>query len=351
VQAVADEPGHGLALPGRAVDEQFVVQAQHDPAAEGTAPGADRDRPHLEQLGRRALDHRVARVTAVGGGPAGAPGALGAGGREHDQPPAVGAQVTPGPPGAVGGVEVGHGHRVSRVEPAQRLGAVAGGLAVHGGEHGDLGGRPVQAELLGHRGVEVVCPGRLGERPVPGYGGQHPRLDLAEIGPDEDVPGLGHDRLAQRGRHVVQPRGRGHPARGAIRSGPGPAQPAVGPEVLIQPGVAVRGGDPLRLAPLKQRAHQRMRVTTFPEPPRPRVRHVHSDPGQQRAHLRRAAQIRGGPRRRVAKHLIVTGGAEGGGLGLAARPRADEPGEHTFSGRAVHRQPVRGQLGAQQLGR
>jgi hypothetical protein len=351
VQAVADEPGHRLALLGGAVDKQLVVQAQHDPAAEGTAPGADRDRPHLEQLGRRALDHRVARVPAVGGGPAGVPGGLIVGGREHDQPPAVRAQVTAGPPGPVGGVEVGHRHRVGRVEPAQRLGAVTGGLAVHGGEHGDLGGRPVQAELLGHRGVEVVSPGRVGQRPVPGDGGQHPRLDLAEIGPDEDVPVLGHDRLAQRGRHVVQPRGRGHPARGPVRSGPAPAQPAVGPEVLIQPGVAVGGGDAFRLAPLQQGANQRMRVTVFPQPPRPRVRHVHADPGQQRAHLRRAAQVRGRARRRVAQHLLVTGGAQGGGFGLAARPRPDEPGEHPLSGCPVHRQPVHGQLGAQQLGR
>jgi hypothetical protein len=334
------------------VDQQFVVQAQHDPGAERSAPGPDGDRPHLEQLRRGALDRRVARVPAVGGGPAAAPGfGIRAGGREHDQPPAVGPQVPAGPAGPVGGVEVGHRHGVGRVEPAQRLGAVPGGLAVHRGEHGHLGRRPVQAELLGHRGVQVVGPGRGGQGLVAGHGGQHTRLDLAEIGPDEDVPGLGHDGLAQRGRHVVQSGGRGHPARRAIGPGPGPAQPAVGPEVLIQPGVAVRGGDPLRLAPLQQGADQRMRVTVLPQPPRPRVRDVHADPGQQRAHLDRAAQVGGGPRRGVAQYLLIAGGPQGGGFGVASRPGADESGQEQLGGRPVHRQPVRGQLGAQQLGR
>src|SRR6202000_2290948 len=37
-----------------------------------------------------------------------------------EQPAAVGAQVTPGPRGAVGGVEVAHGHRVSAPHAAAR---------------------------------------------------------------------------------------------------------------------------------------------------------------------------------------------------------------------------------------
>ena len=55
------------------------------------APGPDDDRPHLEQLRRRALDHRVARVPSVGRGPARAPRLRG---RQLDQAAAIGAQVS-----------------------------------------------------------------------------------------------------------------------------------------------------------------------------------------------------------------------------------------------------------------
>ena len=164
------------------------------------------------------------------------------------------------------------------------------------------------------------------------------------------MPVGGHDRRAQRGRHVVQARRRGHPARRAVRAGPLAAQPPVGAEMLVQPRVAVRGGDPLRLPPLEQRADQRMRVPHLPQPPGPGVRHVHADPGQQRSHLGRAAQVGGDTRRRVPQHLRVAGRPQGRGFGLAARPGADKGGQDLLRDRPVHRQPVRGQLRAQQFG-
>ena len=231
--------------------EQFVVQAQHDPGAEVPGSRPDDDRPHLEQLGGGALDHRVARVPAVGRDPAAAAWFLVGGGCQHDQPSAVGTQVTARPPGAVGRVEIGHRHRISRVEAAQRLGSVAGSLPVHRAQDRDLGDWPVHAELRRHRRVQVVGPGRRRQRLITGHRGQHPRLDLPQVGPDEHVPVGGHDGRAQRGRHVVQARGRGHPARRAVRAGPLAAQPPVGAEMIVQPRVAIRSSDPLRLPPLQ----------------------------------------------------------------------------------------------------
>ena len=323
------------------------MQAQHDPGAERRAPGPDDDRPHLEQLRRRALDHRVARVPAVGRGPAHAPRLRG---RQLDQAAAIGAQVTACPPGPVGGIEVGHRHRVGRVEAAQRLGAVPGGLPVHRAEDRDLGHRPLHAELRRHRRVQVVGAGRRHQGPVPGHRGQHPRLDLAQVGPDEHVPVGGDDGRAQRGRHVVQARRRRHPAGRAVRAGPRAAQPAVRAEVRVQPGIAVGGGDPLRLPPVEQRSDQRMRIPHLPQPRGPGVRHVDTHPGQQRLHLSRAAQVGGDARGRVPQDLRVTGGPLRRGVGLAARPGTDEGGQDLLRDSPVHRQPVRAQLHAEQFG-
>ena len=216
---------------GGDVHEQLVVEAEHDPRAERRRPGPDGDGPHLEQLGGGPLDHRVAPVPAAGRSwrrPA-APAPRAAG--HPDQPPAVGAQVLPGLRGAVGGVEVAHGDRVSGPHPPRRPAAVPGRLPVHRRDHRDLGGRPVDAELGGHREVHVVGRGGGGERGVAGDGGEHPGLDLPEVGPDEQVPGLGDDRPAEHGGHVVQPARRGHPPGRPVAAGPGPAQPAVRTEV------------------------------------------------------------------------------------------------------------------------
>ncbi len=114
-QALVDQPGHRFGVLAGAVHEQFVVQAQHDLGAVIPAPRPDDDRPHLEQLRRGPLDHRVAGVPAVGRGGAAASWFRGG---EHDQAATIGAQVTPGPPGTVGVIEVGHSHRVGRVEAA-----------------------------------------------------------------------------------------------------------------------------------------------------------------------------------------------------------------------------------------
>ena len=95
----------------RGVDEQLVVQAQHDRGGEAVAgeAGADRDGPALEQLGRRALDHRVAAVAAHRrGARAGVALAdlVGVRRAEADQPAAVRADAAPDLAGLVGVVEV-----------------------------------------------------------------------------------------------------------------------------------------------------------------------------------------------------------------------------------------------------
>ena len=323
------------------------MQAQHDPRAQRRGPGPHRHRPHLEQFGRGPLDEGVPPVAAAGGG---ANRGRGAAAAHRDAPATVGAQVPAGPPGAVSLVQVGHGDRVRRLEAAQRLRAVPGGLPVHGAQHRDLGGGPVHPQLLRHRGVEVVGHGRGGQGAVPRHRGEHPRLDLAQVSPDEDVPGFGHDRPAHYGRHVVQATGGRHPAGRAVGAGPRAAQPAVGPEMGVQPPVAVRGGDPFRLAPLQQRRDQRVSVAERAQPPRPGVGNVHPGLGQQEAHLRRAAQVGGRARRRVPQHLRVARGPVPGRLGPGARARAHERGQDLLGDGPVHRQPVGRQLRAQQFG-
>ena len=71
---------------------------------------------------------------------------------------------------------------------------MAGCLPVHGRDHRDLGGGPVDAERGRHRQVDVVRGGGRGERGVAGDGGEHPWLDLPEVSPDEQVPVLGEHR-------------------------------------------------------------------------------------------------------------------------------------------------------------
>ena len=120
--------------------------------------------------------------------------------------------------------------------------------------------------------------------------------------------------------------------------------------MLVQPSVAVGGRDPLRLPPFEQRADQRMRALHIPQPPGPGVRHVHADPGQQRSHLGRAAQVGGDARWHVPQHLRVAGRPLRRRLGLAARPGTDDGRQDLFRDRPVHRQPVRGQFRAEQFG-
>ena len=349
-QAVADQLRRLRRAVLGDVHEQLVVEAEHDPRAERRRPGPDGDGPHLEQLGRGPLDHRVAPVPAAAGTGAGGLGVGRARAAGHpDQPAAVGAQVLPGLRGAVGGVEVAHGDRVGGPHPPPGVAAVPGRLPVHRGDHRDLGGRPVDAELGGHREVHVVGRGGGGERGVAGDGGEHPGLDLPEVGPDEQVPRLGDDRPAEHGGHVVQPARRGHPPGRPVAAGPGPAQPVVGPEGLVQPGVPVGGGYPLRLAPLEQRRHQRRLVLELLQPPGPGVRHVDPGRGEQRSHLDGAAQVGDHPGRRVPEHPLVPGRPDLGRVGRAARPGSDDVRQQALDRRPVHRQPVRRQLRRQQL--
>ncbi len=65
------------------------------------------------------------------------------------------------------------------------------------------------------------------------------------------------------------------------------------------------------------------------------------------AGLRRSAVTPGG---KVAQHLGVPRGPQRRGLRLAARPGPDEGGQDLLRDGPVHRQPVRGELGAQQFG-
>ena len=116
---------------------------------------------------------------------------------------------------------------------------------------------------------------------VPRDRGKHARLDLTEIGAHEDVAGLGDDRPAHFGGHVVKATRRGHPSRRAVGPCPHPAQPAVGTEMLVEPGVAVGRGDALRLSPDKEGFDQRVRVPKRPQPPGPGVGHLDADAAEQ----------------------------------------------------------------------
>ena len=235
-------------------------------APSAARPGPHRDRPHLEQLGRRTLHHGVAavatpaaarlrasrslraRIELVGRSPRRPPlrGPIPA-----DPPAAVGAQVLSPLAGPVAGVEVGHRHRIGRSRPRRARAPWPVVWPYMAPEHGDLGRRPVDAELGRHRGVEVVADRRRGERRVTGHGGQHPGLDLAEVGPDEHVPGLGDHRPASPPACC----GARPTPSSARRRRPRPStcpEATVGAEVLVEPPVAVGRPDALGLAPGQQ---------------------------------------------------------------------------------------------------
>ena len=93
-----------------------------------------------------------------------------------------------------------------------------GRLAVHRAQHRDLGRRSIDAERGGDGRVEVVGRRRPREGGVAGHGGQHARLDLPEVGADEDVAGFGGDGRSQVGGQAVQPGRRRHPPRRTVAS-------------------------------------------------------------------------------------------------------------------------------------
>ena len=263
---------------------------------------------------------------------------------QPQQPAAVGAQVDPAQPRLLGCAQVGHGDRVGPVEVGEGGACGARRLAVHGRQHRHLRGRPVAAELRGDRGVHVVLGGGARQGPVTRDRGQHPRLDLAEVGAHQHVPRLRPHRRAQLSRQVVQPRRRSHAARRPVGRLPLAAQPAVRPDVAVAPRPAVRRCGPLRLAPGEQRRHGRGGGGVRLEPPRAGVGQVQADPRQPLLDLVGAAQVHGqvgedqriprGPLRRLGRRV--------------GRPWADHVGQQRARHVAVERQPAVLQLDRQQ---
>ena len=113
-------------------------------------------------------------------------------------------------------------------------------------------------------------------------------------------------------------------------AGPPSPQPAVGADVLVEPVVAVRRGDPLGLAPRQQRLDERVRVAMGLQPPGPRVGHLDADAPQQRPHLLGVAQVDGArpargaaPRRRARPARATTScGVRGRGPTMPAIRRS-----------------------------
>ena len=249
--------------------------------------------------------------------------AVASGSATSGSPAAVGANGRAPRPASYARVEVAHRHGVGALEVLERL---AGGAGASGrtSRRAPRPWPPARStpSCGADRGVEVVGPGRRGERPVAGDGGQHPRLDLAEVGADEDVPGL-------------RPRRPGAAARAgcAARSAPSsgrprrrmPVQPPrsrpSGPTWASSQRVAVGGRDPLLLAPGQQRVHQRVGAAERLQPPRPGVRHDDPRRGEQLPHLRRVAQVGA---------LAAGGVGQDGGVALAA----DRAGRASSSRRA-----------------
>ena len=262
-------------------------------------------RPSLEQLGRRALDHRVAPVAThrrgVGTGVALAD-VVDVGDAEADQPAAVRPAGAADLPGLVGVAEVGHRHRVRRLEPAQGVGAVAGRLAVHRAEDGDLGRRPIDAELVGHRGVHVVGLASRGRgpdrrRPRPARAARSGRGRRGRTrGPARRRRPGGARRAGCAARRSPSSARRRRPnrssSRAAARRGRGrrasrsrTSWPCAPPAASVEQGVDDRVG-----------------VAHLLQPPGPGVGDLDADPPQQRPHVGRVAQVGHRARRRVGEH-------------------------------------------------
>ncbi len=241
----------------------------------------------------------------------------------------------------------------ARLEATQRHGTVSRRLAVHRSQHGDLGDVTGHAEPCGHGGVHVVVPGGSRECVVVRHCREDPGLDLAEVGADEHVVRLGDDRRAEFRGHVVQPRGRGHPAGRAVRRRPLPSETPVGPDVLVEPAVPEGGGDALGLAPGEQRVDDLVLVTQLLETPGAGVGHLDADASQQRLHAGGVAQIE------VAERTREMRGARGGRVRRRAvassarvdRSWTDERRDDPLGLGDVDGQAVGFELGAQQRGR
>ena len=193
----------------RRVNQQFVVKAQHDPGIERDRLRSHHHGPHLEELGGRALHHRVSAVSASCRSTAPALAVVqvaAARGSQADQSSTVRADVAGHLPGDIGIQQISHGDRIRQLQPAKCRGTVTGRLSVHRSENGDLRGRPVDTQLLGDRQIHVVFLGRHGKRAVTRDRSEDARFDLTEVSADEDMTGLGNDGRPQQRRHVVQTR-------------------------------------------------------------------------------------------------------------------------------------------------
>ena len=335
------------------MDDEFVVETQHDRRAEFRPACADQDRPGLEELGGRTLDHRVPTEPTTGGGPVAAVAirVLAVAGRHGDASSAERAQVGAALRRRVGVSQVSHRHRVLALEPGQGLGAAPGGRSVHRTEHGELRECAIGAELSGHTLVHVVVVGGVGERVVPRDRGEHAWFDLPEVGAHEHVALLGDDGGTELSRHVVQARRRRHPARRSVRPRPVAAQTTVGAEVLVDPEVAERGADALGPTPREERGDDGMPVDHPLESPRSCVGHLDAGAAQERPDRVRAAQVDAVGDGEVGEHLGVALGQTPHLVLDRERPRADEARDDPLGGGPVHREAVTFEFGAEDLRR
>ena len=326
-------------------------------APSGAAAGPNRHGPRLEELGRGALHHCVAAVAAAGRG-ASASVALaqivvGVRRAHRDQPAAVGAKLAALLPGEVGVAQVRHrdrdtptrarGGRVRRGRSSARTSRRARRPSRSPGR------RRARCATGAYRSSSIVARASAAspETAASTRGSIWPRSARTNT-----CAGLGDDRVAHVGRHVVQTGRRGHPSRRAVGPRPRAPQAAVVAEMLVEPRVAVGRADPLGLAPHEQRADQRMRFADGFEPPRARIGDVDDRSGRSSDFtwpgLRRSQLA---PGRRVAHDFRVAAGALLRGFGLRTRARADECGDEGLGDRAIERQSVDRQLRTQQLGR
>ena len=325
------------------------MQAEDDGRAQVAGRRPHGGRPRLEQLRRGALDDRVAGEPAPCGierrvRPDGGCGEEPPGG---DEPASEGPQVQPLHAGGIRAVEVRHGDGVRPDEARERLTGGTAALSVHRGEHRHLGRRSVDAEACGDRGVEVVGARRGGEHRVAGHDGEHARLDLAEVGADEDVPRLrGHGRPQGSGE-VVQPVLGGHPPGGSVARRPPAAEPVVGTDRRVEPPVAVRRRDALGLAPAKQGVDDRVRAPVGSEDALARRRDLDPHRREHGPHLGRVAQVRALASRDVAEDVAVPLPTGVGRVGLARRATPRGPGDDPLGGMPVDREAVALELDAQ----
>ena len=246
VETVVEQVGRRDAMVDRHVDEQFVVEAQHESCARAE-PSAPHERgPRLEELGGGALDHRVAAVA-----PAAAARDLASRSvmsRCRRRPSArAGRRRCAGRAalgGLVGAPEVVHRHRVVRSRPRAPR-PRAGGLAVHRAEHGDLGDvarRPEASATGAYMSSSWVARASAAspETAASTRGSIWPRSARTNTWPcSATIAGAV-------GRHVVQAGGRGHPPGRAVRPGPLPRSRSIGADVFVEPAVAERRGDRAR---------------------------------------------------------------------------------------------------------